>query len=455
MKLLNFVCRGLNGYLDFDLSFRKDVSFLIGINGSGKTSVLKAIMALLGPDIDWLMNARYDSILVDLEHEDAHLVISAIKSNNNIQFSFSNGDDFSSVTISDEIYRNSLRIREDLLRDSDGDYIRVRESVSEITETMAPFQAVRGLPTPIFLGLDRTSLPTSARSNQRQRRAPPPKRTHATLRAFLDESVAQAEAIAIEAAKQAQVLRTRRASELREQILLSLFSEGASRGSADLPRSVDIRRYEKARKSLKAAFTALGIDTARVEQTIDPFFSEVIGVATALSKHKNLEVIIAKSDDNTTRNFISWMRLEPRVSLIKEIEEFVNNFNDAESEIFRHTNRYLSIMNSFLEDSRKTLSFKEDASLIVKLPSGEMADVYHLSSGERQLFVLITSLMFNDDQRRASAVIIDEPELSLHIKWQEMFVDSLLEANPDIQLILATHSPSIILDRDENCVDLA
>ena len=50
--------------------------------------------------------------------------------------------------------------------------------------------------------------------------------------------------------------------------------------------------------------------------------------------------------------------------------------------------------------------------------------------------------------------IIDEPELSLHVQWQELFVDSIISANPNIQYVLATHSPSIILDRIENCVDL-
>jgi predicted ATP-binding protein involved in virulence len=50
---------------------------------------------------------------------------------------------------------------------------------------------------------------------------------------------------------------------------------------------------------------------------------------------------------------------------------------------------------------------------------------------------------------------VDEPELSLHIKWQELFVTAVQEASPKLQLILATHSPSIILDRVDKCVDLS
>ncbi|WP_428978022.1 AAA family ATPase [Lichenibacterium ramalinae] len=52
MRIVSFVSHRLNGYLDFDLNFHEDLSFLIGINGSGKTSVLKAIVGCLGPDFD-------------------------------------------------------------------------------------------------------------------------------------------------------------------------------------------------------------------------------------------------------------------------------------------------------------------------------------------------------------------------------------------------------------------
>ena len=453
MKLKNFKCSRLNGYLDFDLTFKHDVSFLIGINGSGKTSVLKATMALLGPDIDWLMNANYGSISVELEHLDKAISIQSVRADSRIIFSFVENGERTDVTITDEMYQGSVRVTEEVVRDSDGEFMRIRETSSELPDSVAPFHAVRQLPTPIFLGLDRTSLAGAPRSGPR-RRGTPGRRTHATLRAFLDESVAQAEAIAVEAARHAKIMRSRRAEALREQILLTLFAQ-VSNDEGSLPRTSDIRRYERSRKSLKEAFSVLGIDRRRVEESIDPFYSEVIGTASVLSKRKSLDDVVNSAQGSEIReNFYAWMKLGPRVSLIHKVEEFVNAFNESEAEIFKNTTRYLSIMNSFLGDSKKELSFREDSSLAVRLPSGASADVYHLSSGERQLFVLITSLMFSDEKSRANAVIIDEPELSLHIKWQEMFVESLMEANPSIQLILATHSPSIILDRDAACVAL-
>jgi predicted ATP-dependent endonuclease of OLD family len=71
------------------------------------------------------------------------------------------------------------------------------------------------------------------------------------------------------------------------------------------------------------------------------------------------------------------------------------------------------------------------------------------------LFLIITQLFFNPFAQEANVFIIDEPELSLHVQWQELFVSSVISANPNVQYIMATHSPSIILDRLSHCRDLS
>lgn len=59
--------------------------------------------------------------------------------------------------------------------------------------------------------------------------------------------------------------------------------------------------------------------------------------------------------------------------------------------------------------------------------------------------------------RGGGICIIDEPELSLHIGWQEIFVDALLRASPNTQFIIATHAPAILAknERREWCIDLS
>ena len=88
----------------------------------------------------------------------------------------------------------------------------------------------------------------------------------------------------------------------------------------------------------------------------------------------------------------------------------------------------------------------------------EMEEERHintLSSGEIQLVVILTHLYFNPEVEQANVFIIDEPELSLHVQWQEKFVDGIMEASRETQFILATHSPTIILDKTKNCVEIS
>lgn len=83
--------------------------------------------------------------------------------------------------------------------------------------------------------------------------------------------------------------------------------------------------------------------------------------------------------------------------------------------------------------------------------------IEELSSGEKQIVVLMAYLAFKVERNGQRVYIVDEPEVSLHITWQERFVDALLEACPDGQFILATHSPSIIAKKERRllCEDLS
>ena len=82
--------------------------------------------------------------------------------------------------------------------------------------------------------------------------------------------------------------------------------------------------------------------------------------------------------------------------------------------------------------------------------------IFELSSGEKQLIVLFSQLAFAQDSKK-DVFIIDEPELSLHLTWQEKFVDALQEVCPEMQFILATHAPAIINEKNRlnNCINLS
>lgn len=69
-----------------------------------------------------------------------------------------------------------------------------------------------------------------------------------------------------------------------------------------------------------------------------------------------------------------------------------------------------------------------------------------LSSGEKQLIRIFVEVLHAGE----SSLLIDEPELSMHVDWQRELISSMLELNPDAQLILATHSPEIMANLDNS-----
>jgi predicted ATP-dependent endonuclease of OLD family len=134
--------------------------------------------------------------------------------------------------------------------------------------------------------------------------------------------------------------------------------------------------------------------------------------------------------------------------------EFIDKYNDGLKKSYEEADRYKELTNRFLNDSGKNITFAPDERLVVTLPNGNTAPIISASSGERQIVVILTHLIFNKNAQKANVLIIDEPEISLHVRWQEIFVDALRDANPATQIILSTHSPSIILDRVDRCIDL-
>jgi len=78
-----------------------------------------------------------------------------------------------------------------------------------------------------------------------------------------------------------------------------------------------------------------------------------------------------------------------------------------------------------------------------------------LSSGEQHELVLAYQLLFM--VQPGSLVLIDEPEISLHVSWQQKFLQDLerISETADLDFLIATHSPQIIHDRWDLATSLA
>lgn len=92
--------------------------------------------------------------------------------------------------------------------------------------------------------------------------------------------------------------------------------------------------------------------------------------------------------------------------------------------------------------------------IVVKSEEGKRLYLSDLSSGEQEILVLFYKLIFESN---VNLLLIDEPEISLHIVWQKEIMDnlkSIVNLNKNIQVIIATHSPQIISNNWDLQIDL-
>jgi ABC-type lipoprotein export system ATPase subunit len=92
----------------------------------------------------------------------------------------------------------------------------------------------------------------------------------------------------------------------------------------------------------------------------------------------------------------------------------------------------------------KELEIDPEVGFKVRTKSGKILGPSNLSSGEQHRLILIYDLLFN--VQSGSLVLIDEPEISLHVTWQHQFLDDIVKIAGlrSLRFIMATHSPQTI-----------
>ncbi len=111
----------------------------------------------------------------------------------------------------------------------------------------------------------------------------------------------------------------------------------------------------------------------------------------------------------------------------KKINARIKNLFGFIDEIFSETNKKINI-----DPETNEVYFRRNGSHIA---------LEQLSSGEKQILIILFTVFLMEEQ--PYILLMDEPDISLHISWQQKLIDIIHELNPNCQLILSTHSPSI------------
>ncbi|MYT12184.1 Predicted ATP-binding protein involved in virulence [Streptomyces sp. SceaMP-e96] len=415
-RLKRYTVLGLFGFYDhrFDLDI-DEPTILTGTNGTGKSTVLRTINWI--SQGDWPSLARIPFDRITLEYEAAELEINKTRHDTlNVRLNRpSNKAKFWEFSPQEE-------------RLFDQEYVRRFYSEAELASTewqelelsvkdqvMRHFTSQRGDEKPGWIENISSSFPALLVSDQRlapERRRRPKKR-------------GIGETVDVVAAIEAAVLHIN----AEVQRYKSLYGTASQNLDRDFPRRVFSainsqsqfgRQHNVARdfeevQELRSSLAATGlIDATEIEESISDL---------PLDNPDSLALISTYLSDTKEK----LATFEP---LRRRLEPFIEFLR-------RHY-------------KNKTIRIDEDHGFrIGSARTDSDISPVHLSSGEQQMFILAHKLLFESSP--GTLVMIDEPELSLHVLWQSTFVDDLTEisAVSGTYFLLATHSPALIAGRTD------
>lgn len=435
MKVESLSVNGLYGYMNLNVKFSPDMNFLIGINGSGKTSALNVISWVLTPSCAKLSQVDFNKIEVVCRQEPGILkTVRATKEKGKVLLSVSGIKPNLEIPIFQ--YTNDLPME------------RVNTNIGEMYERFAMeskahpvWQALEAMGGTLFLPLNRRWETPERDIRPRPR----------TLRYRPSPGPAGPVEAVLYFAERYYRERQFDVSELSEKLREDLveYSFGEIVSMADLNLGAKSWKVEEIRKRRDKVIQGLSQANIHIsDKVISNYFARLERLATKLEKEKS-----SPGARQTAR--VEWAMNMPQVQKIERVIQRMEEFNRAKEDLLKRIEDFLTTVNSFLCDTGKMVSFDTSGEIVIHIDAGHEIRSESLSSGEGQLVVLFTYLYFGFPPKREFVVMIDEPELSLHLNWQHRYVESVFKANPNAQFIFATHAPEIAQGHRSQCIELS
>lgn len=438
MMIRSFQAKKVYGVYDFNFTFKPDVNFLIGPNGTGKTTALRLIQAALSIDVATLQEITFSfiSVEVDKDGEDFQIIVRPAD------------DGLSFILNGQEIFRSNIPsnvIQQGRLVSHARQVIRIGDDIrSQLILEGGPLlnKFLQGR-RPMFLGLERR------------------------LAKYHDEFSLDSEFIASRSLKSRVVAdkkepldglencqklvesafkNYRRASDGRLDRLLNVvvestfeyieFDEDAINDSRNGPYRL-MSELQQRRQELEKFARDLG-GSEKTALQIEKFFEK-------------MDLIVRPSKERGDAWSLEWLMNMAQIRRIQNVLAEMDRQKKSAEKFFAPIKEFCDTLNEFFRHSRKEVTI-DSVGKIKITQQGKNVELINLSSGEKQLLILLSHARFAST--RKNAFIVDEPEISLHMRWQEMLVDSLLSESKGNQFIFATHSPEIVGFHVENCINL-
>ncbi len=168
--------------------------------------------------------------------------------------------------------------------------------------------------------------------------------------------------------------------------------------------------------------------------------------------------LLEKLSDSRVKTELDWQiyRLQKRfldyqVNIGNRIIELLTSGNPDDqmkaAEVSAPKKQFQDMIDELFADTNKKIDRQSNEIQFVQTNGNgttEMITPYQLSSGEKQMLAILLTVLV--ENREPYALLMDEPEISLHIDWQQRLIDLIRQLNPNAQIILSTHSPALIMD---------
>jgi len=164
-------------------------------------------------------------------------------------------------------------------------------------------------------------------------------------------------------------------------------------------------------------------------------FISTFDVASERDKESVLNVILLKLQEQYAYYLSD---LAKQVS--DKVQESGNVTKEQVNAINKYKNEFIGIVNETFKETGKILSEKESSLSFLK-GENQIIKPFNLSAGEKQVLIILLTVLL--ERRQEYILIMDEPEISMHIDMQYALIDNLRKLNPNAQFILSTHSPAI------------
>lgn len=403
---------------DIKINLGKNVNFLIGANGCGKTTVINLIAASLKLDFSILDRTPFKKIIINLSE-----LVGKNKSSIEIEKKFTKNHPFPEISYKIKSPTGSKPMTYSLNRYEEERYFRTPPSVHPRRVRQSIIGELHKLISISWLTIHRAPI----RTGRSEREAS----YESTIGSKIDELSNEFVRFFSSLSK----LADDETEKFQQSIFLSLLD---AINIDTIYSDANKLAIESEKRALTEIFKQIKIKEPKYFELLEKHYASHLEVGEKLEDSEDMPIEFSDFD------------VIYRSSRLHSIVQEWNSLVKLKKEIMEPQTTFFSVINSLLQG--KSLDINEKNELIVKTKYNETLSLNDLSSGEKQLFIFLGETLLQ--QKSPMTYIADEPELSLHVKWQELLIDSILKVNPNVQIIFATHSPDIVGKYSKNIINL-